>query len=68
MIIHNKIHEVLVDISSEQGWDEESQILHLCGFINWVRRNQLHEMEQQELEGKFRGYLQAIADEENTMG
>lgn len=69
MIIHNYIHQVLVDVSEKQGWNEESQILHLCGFICWVRRNgPLYELTQPKLEEKWQGYLQAVADEENAEG
>ena len=67
MIVHNEIHLILADISSEQGWDNESQIFHLCTFINWIRRNgPLHELKQNELEEKFRKYLQNMADDENV--
>lgn len=66
VIVHNKIHEILVDMSFEPGWDEESQIFHLCGFLDWIRRNgPLHELTQPALEEKFRAYLQAVADKEN---
>lgn len=32
-MIHNDVHQKLVDASDRQCWDEESQILHLCGFL-----------------------------------
>lgn len=65
-MIHNEIHQILVDISTEQGWNEESQIVHLCGFIIWIRRNgPLHKLTQSEMDVKFRAYLQNQADDEN---
>lgn len=66
MIIHNQIHELLVDIGEKQGWNEESQIMHLCGFIQrsvddpeWTSNSDLHFR-------YFRKYLQAVANEENN--
>ena len=66
-MIHNQIHQILTEISAEQGWNESSQIQHLCEFICWVRRNWLHEMESHELEERFRAYLQNRVDDENQM-
>lgn len=52
----NDIHQALVDIASKQGWDEKSQITHLCGYLMSVSTPVNH----------FREYLQTCADEENV--
>jgi hypothetical protein len=55
-MIHNDIHRALVEISAEQGWNEESQIIHLCGYLTSISNPVPH----------FREYLQTCADEENA--
>lgn len=54
-MIHNDIHQELVDISSEQGWNEESQIQHLCGYLTSISNPVPH----------FREYLLDRVAEEN---
>lgn len=51
----NEAHEVLEEIADIQGWDEESTIIHLTGFIT-----------EQGLVGEFEKYLQVVAKEENS--
>lgn len=46
--------DVSRDIASNQGWDEESIIIHLMGFIA-----------EKELEQELEGYLAEVANEEN---
>jgi len=65
VIIHNQIHELLVEMSEKQGWNKESQIMHLCGFVQrtvddpeWTSNSDVHLRQ-------FREYLQAVANEEN---
>lgn len=61
--VRDTIPEILDKISEKQGWNDQSKIVHLCGFINRLRRNFLH----RELEDRLRGYLQNRANDENEM-
>lgn len=55
-MIYSDIHQVLVDIATEQGWNEKSQIIHLSSYIMSISTPVNH----------FREYLQTCADEENA--
>ena len=39
MIIHNKVHQALINVAREQNWNDKSQILHLCGFLQQLINN-----------------------------
>jgi Zn finger protein HypA/HybF involved in hydrogenase expression len=62
---HNKIHEILIDISAKQGWDEASQIQHLTeALVHIMRPNVLVPVDMADMERFFRDYLTEIAEEE----
>lgn len=66
MIIHNKIHEALCEFAEHQGWNEESEITHLVGFIHSLRDNADIPTDF-DPEWHFRNYLGRIQAEENEM-
>lgn len=52
----NDIHQALIDVAIEHGWNEEIQIIHVCGYLSWISNPVPH----------FREYLQRCADEEKA--
>ena len=62
----NDIQEILDEVSEPQGWDEYSEIIHLCGFISSLRNNSDIPTDF-DPEQQFRMYLEQIAAEENSM-
>ncbi len=61
-MIHNDVHHDLLNIAHEQGWNEASQIVHLCGFLQEFFTKPHPDT---HLAMHFREYLQKCADEEN---
>ena len=49
------ISEILEDASCGQGWDEFSQIIYLCGFIQFLIAKYGN-----EIRNEFRDYLKDI--------
>lgn len=62
------IQQTLIDMSAEQGWNLDSQVLILCDFIEYISTR--HELQQTEegLVTAFEAYLQNRMDEENETG
>jgi len=64
MIHHNKVHETLYDVADVRGWNEETMIIHLAGFIT-----QLAEPEpayRPKIEDWER-YLQDVCEDEDRL-
>ncbi|MHA2279703.1 MAG: hypothetical protein ACXAC5_02250 [Promethearchaeota archaeon] len=59
-MIHNEVHQKLVDMASVRGWDEASQIIHLCGFIQ-----ELVEDEATDILSAWLSYLNDAAEDED---
>jgi len=60
-MIHNDVHEKLVEIASHQGWNENSQLLTLCGFVQRMVKENPDVMRQWEQ------FLNDIAEKENRL-
>lgn len=58
----NKIHEVLLDVSSERGWERKKQIFMLCCFIEECSKRPHWAAEP---ENRFQEYLQEAVEAEN---
>lgn len=59
------IHETLLEIADDQGWNEDSQIIHLCGFLQRIVNDPEWTANGELLLRHWREYLQACADKEN---
>lgn len=57
--------EILNKFSEDQGWNEESEIIHLCGFLNELANEEGEN--QFPIVAKFQLYLEAIQKEENAV-
>ena len=63
--------EILDKYSEEQGWNDESEIIHLCGFIDeladkWEKILHQPGSEISVVLTSFRNYLAVIQQEENV--
>jgi len=61
MSIHNPVHAELLEVADRQGWNEDTQILHLSGFLQRLIDA------GGEIQSLWNEYLAAAEAEENEM-
>jgi hypothetical protein len=65
-MIHNDVHQKLVDMAAERGWNEETQIAHLCGFLQEIHDDhQTSGMMRIDYLGNWEDYLENAAEDED---
>lgn len=76
-MIHNNFHKVLLSYATHQGWNEDTQIFHLVGFLNFLPGVPADQFTVASISGKdgtvsyaslmehWKTYLQTVANEEN---
>jgi hypothetical protein len=57
----NPFEELLERVATEQGWSDESKLIHLLGFLQRVDKN------SNELISHFEEYITDVAEEENSL-
>jgi hypothetical protein len=62
VVIHNDVHQKLVEMADKQGWNDESMIIHLCGFIQQTMED---EPAYKPTLDDWQRYLEDVAEDED---